>query len=213
MVEGTFHRGGEFGHLWVGEEKMRRSIIAVLVAVVALCVACDDGNLIKDPALRACVQREFDWYRDQGINKDYDVNNKEDLKIIELMFYCDNKGVKSLEGIEYLLNVNELRLENNEIEDLSPLAGHPKVYSVVVTNNKIRELKRVNEIGNLYELEISSNYISDISMLVDNKKLERLFLYNNCFSDASQCDALKQSLSELTIYGCEAENQHPERCQ
>ena len=184
-------------------------MVAMVVLLVA-CTACDDGNLIKDPALRACIQAEWDtWAKD----KHYDINNKDDLANVFSTFACESKGVKSLEGFEYLVNVTQLRLSGNEIKDFSPLAGHEKLISLDLDSNGIREIDSLHDLNVLHSVSLMGNFLKDIRLLKQFASLADIAIIDNCITDFNQCDEVKQTISEVSIVGCTASDQHPEKCQ
>jgi len=56
-----------------------------------------------------------------------------------------NKGVKDLTGINNLVNLGLLQAHNNEISDISPLAGtYKNLQFVFLNNNQISDLSSVS---------------------------------------------------------------------
>ncbi|MDU1833151.1 MAG: albumin-binding GA domain-containing protein, partial [Finegoldia magna] len=85
------------------------------------------------------------------LGKAQDLSKTPDFK------FSVTRGMKSLKGIEYATNLEKLKVNENEISDLTPL----------------KDLK------NLKYLELQRNRIVDLSPLSNLKKLEFLKLYNN----------------------------------
>ena len=99
-----------------------------------------------------------------------------DYYVIDLSGY----GLSDLEGIEIFSGCQELILDSNQIEDLTPL-------------------KNMN---NLIDLSLADNQISDVSALISLKKLARLNLTNNSVKDISVLKDCKE-LYSLTLDGNE----------
>ena len=78
-------------------------------------------------------------------------------------------GIESLEGLQYAVNLKSLDLSENDISDLSPLAG----------------------LENLTYLELDRNYISDLTPLGGLTGLVHLNLYNNEITDITPLAPLK----------------------
>ncbi|WP_300410901.1 cell wall-binding repeat-containing protein [Lagierella sp.] len=102
---------------------------------------------------------KFD-YSILGIPKD--LSGTKDFK------FAVSRGIKSIKGIEYAINLEKLKINENEIADINPLKG-------------LRKLKY---------LEIQRNRIVDISPLKDLKNLEFLKLYNNLIEDVTPLEGL-----------------------
>ncbi|MEJ8751476.1 cell wall-binding repeat-containing protein [Lagierella sp. ICN-221743] len=94
-------------------------------------------------------------------------------------------GIKSLEGLEYAVNMTSLDLTGNEVIDLTPL-------------KKCKNLETL-ELDDQYLAE-SGQYLTDISPLKDLTKLKKLVLKNNKIEDLSAIGSLTE-LEELNLYG------------
>ena len=94
-------------------------------------------------------------------------------------------GIKSLEGLEYAVNMTILDLTGNEVIDLTPL-------------KKCKNLETL-ELDAQYSMK-SGQYLTDISPLKDLTKLKKLVLKNNKIEDLSAIGSLTE-LEELDLYG------------
>lgn len=94
-------------------------------------------------------------------------------------------GIKSLEGLEYAVNMTILDLTGNEVIDLTPL-------------KKCKNLKTL-ELDDQYLAE-SDQYLKDITPLKELTKLKKLVLKNNKIEDLSAIGSLTD-LEELDLYG------------
>ena len=70
-------------------------------------------------------------------------------KDLEGVTYLDasNSGIKSLKGIEYFTNLEDLNLSGNEISDISSLKNLPKLKNADVTNQTISLPRQVTSIS------------------------------------------------------------------
>ena len=138
-------------------------------------------------------------------NKD-GILQKSEIKRIPRAVYWDNKGIKSLQGIENL-PVSEIHLNGNKISDITPvakLAGNVKTgeeqLSIELKNNRITSLKPFGiMMGKLKSspvdtLDLSNNLISDISYL-KNVSVKILNLSHNQVKTADSFFSNNQSFS------------------
>ncbi len=134
---------------------------------------------------------------------------------------CRTKGIVSLEGVQYLTDVTDMYLYNNQIEDLTPLKdlttlsflelnfnnvsdlkGLENITSLeflMVANNSVEDLHELTNLTNLFHLEFEKNYlINDIEPLRNLTNLERLYIDNNLINDISPLEGLTK-LTRLYI--------------
>ncbi|HSA34236.1 MAG TPA: leucine-rich repeat domain-containing protein [bacterium] len=190
----------------------RALIISVMAAAVAFCVACDDGNeAFPDPAFKACIENRLAQYSDI-YDTTYNINNEKDLEVVGLLS-CSDAGIKSIEGVEKLLNLNDLRLYKNQIESIEPIRDLEKLQDLDLSFNKIKDVEPISDAVKITYLQLSANYITDIRSLKTLVAMGVLYLDDNCISDiSSQCETLTTAISGLTIYG-EENQMDPQRCQ
>ena len=84
-----------------------------------------------------------------------------------------------------LTSLTELRLNDNNITDISPLAGLTNLERLFLANNKITDVSALAGLTNLIELSLRFNAIADISALVDLIDLKWLWLRGNLLNDSS----------------------------
>uniref|UniRef100_UPI0021AB62B0 leucine-rich repeat domain-containing protein n=1 Tax=Listeria farberi TaxID=2713500 RepID=UPI0021AB62B0 len=102
-------------------------------------------------------------------------------------------SIASIEGVQYLNNLTELRLENvdNSVSDLRPLSGLIKLEFISFYHSQISDLSPLSGLISLVDLHLSVNQITDISALSDLTNLRSLDMDHNQIIDLS-------SLSNLT---------------
>ncbi|EAE3746490.1 TPA: InlB B-repeat-containing protein, partial [Listeria monocytogenes] len=74
---------------------------------------------------------------------------------------------------------NSLKIGNNKITDLSPLANLSQLTWLEIGTNQISDINAVKDLTKLKMLNVGSNQISDISVLNNLSQLNSLFLNNN----------------------------------
>ena len=83
-----------------------------------------------------------------------------------------------------------LELYNNNISDISSLAGMVNLTRLYIYDNSVSDLSPLTEKINLQDLAIGDNSVSDLSPLAGSVHLVRLELYNNNISDISSLAAM-----------------------
>lgn len=101
-----------------------------------------------------------------------------------------NFGVRSLEGIQHLINVESLFFGNNDISDLTPLSNLVNLKGLSLQENQILDISPLSNLTQLTHLTIWDNQISDITALSELTNLVFLSLGGNQINDIS-------SLTEL----------------
>lgn len=144
---------------------------------------------------------------------------KNDLKIITRIS-APEEGIKSLEGLQYCVNLRVaelwgnkisyipdlsdldhleyLQLNGNFISDISGLSGLENIEVLILSGNNILDVSPLAGLTTLKELDLGGNSISDISPLKNLKDLELLYLSSNDISDISPLKNLT-SLKEIYL--------------
>lgn len=82
---------------------------------------------IKDKNLKLSIQQEL------GLPGEIRLGDMKDLVSLSV------KNVKSLDGLQYAINLKSLNIENNEIKDLSPLKNLKKLTNLKANPQMIYE--------------------------------------------------------------------------
>ena len=98
-----------------------------------------------------------------------------------------NRGIQDLTGLQLATNLKTLVLDDNQISDLSPIAGLIGLDSLWIFRNPVSDISPVRNLTNLISLAVSETLVTDLSPVAGLINLERLF-----FSDESS------SLSDLS---------------
>lgn len=88
-------------------------------------------------------------------------------------------GIKSIEGIQYAKNLKQLKLNENEISDISYLKDLYKLEYLEISRNRIVDLKPLENLTNLTFLKLYNNWIEDVTPLKNLTNLTGLDVHNN----------------------------------
>lgn len=106
-----------------------------------------------------------------------------------------NRGIESLEGLQYAENLESLDLSENRISDLSPLSGLDKLTYLEVDRNNIRDLTPLADLTGLEHLNIYNNFLESIEPL---RGLENLQFLDMHFANREGTVIDHSPLSSLT---------------
>ena len=113
----------------------------------------------------------------------------------------DDASIFALAGLEFATNLAYLSLGENNIVNLSPIAGLTNLDTLFLQRNSISDIAPLARLTNLTVLHLyENNNISDISPLKDLTNLTTLFLTNNSISNISPLSALI-NLDQLYLAG------------
>jgi len=145
-----------------------------------------------DPNLEAAI-------RDK-INKPTGDIYASDLETVTTLNTIGSKKIIYLTGLEFCINITQLNAYNNQISDLSPLAGLTKLQSLILDYNQIEDMSALSELANLERLNLNNNMVESIPDLQDLKQLRDLYLENNQLDDIDGVAGLT-ALEQLWIAG------------
>ena len=96
-----------------------------------------------------------------------------------------SRGIRDLTGLQFATNLSRLVIENDEVSDISPIAGLINLKELSFENNPISDLSPVKGLTNLTWLEFDRAQVSDISPVRGLTKLTHLEFHRNQVSDIS----------------------------
>ena len=100
--------------------------------------------------------------------------------------FAVTRGMKSIKGLEYAKNLKKLKLNENEIADISPLKNLTKLEYLEIQRNRIVDLKPLEKLTNLTFLKLYNNLIEDITPLSNLTNLTGLDLHYNVTVDGDE---------------------------
>ncbi|MFC1784100.1 leucine-rich repeat domain-containing protein [Candidatus Neomarinimicrobiota bacterium] len=126
---------------------------------------------------------------------------------LEALIYLDGstRNITDITGIEYCINLDTLRITNNQIEDISMLAGLDGLIFLSIGTNPITDIRILSNLINLKRLHmghiqatdfstiasltlleifgVAGNNLIDIGFLKDLQNLKTLYLSTNLITD------------------------------
>ncbi len=149
---------------------------------------------IPDSKLRTALEAEFGKSEGEAITAG-------DMASLTT-FTATGTSILSIRGLEHATNLTELKLEENSIWDLSPLAGLDKLELLQLGENIIVSVEPLRGLASLKELHLGRNAISDVEPLLDLRNLEILHLWsNNLDDDDLEVLARLTGLTQLLLSG------------
>jgi hypothetical protein len=122
------------------------------------------------------------------MNKQATDENLKVLGTIQSLEEFDAALTSSFSSIEFLRNQPNLRevdLWNDNISDISPLAGKKKLERLRLWGTKVTDLSALSGADSLCGLNLEGTAVKDISSLAGKKKLDRLSLKDTKVTDIS----------------------------
>ena len=179
---------------------MKISVLCVALAIIPLCLSAEvlhipDANLER--VLREAMQLDS--------NDHITVQHTAELRALN----AQNQGIKELSGLEYASNLTELRLGENPITDISPLA-HLTQLTLLRLNDcwTIDDINPLADLTQLNVLDLDRNLIVDLSPLTGLMALTSLDLRYNQIENLGPLANLTQ-LTRLLLSNNEIKDVRP----
>lgn len=157
--------------------------ILLVVGLLGMASACQketcSQDLFPDKNLEAVVRQEvFEKRNKTEPLTAKDVENISQIKGI-------GKGIKNLKGLEACVSLRSIWLDNNEIEDLSPIKDLKLVQQLMLKNNKIKDIAPLKELVKIQHLDLEGNQVEKIDSLSELSNMRSLYLGGNKIKDVS----------------------------
>jgi hypothetical protein len=156
--------------------------------------------LLSDPAASAAVifpDPNLEAVIREAINRPTGDIEESDLLGITYL-EGSGRGITDLTGLEYCVNLDELRPYDNQIVELLPLAGLTKLRTLILARNHIADLSPLAGLTDLTWLNLDENTIENVSPLAGLTNLRLLELAHNQISDARPLAGIS-SLYQLNL--------------
>jgi internalin A len=165
----------------------RKRIIFLILSIFASSVFAEKPINIPDYKLKACIEDTLG------------ITNPTSTDMLKLKSLEGNyRYISNLTGLEYALNLEQLSMHQNDINDLSPIAGLTKLRELSIGYNYISDISMLPKLINLEVIAMYSNQVSDITPLADMNNLRLLELSCNPITDFSPIYNLK-NLKHLSL--------------
>ncbi len=159
--------------------------------VWAACAAGGDAVAIADPSLDAAVRAELER-TDGPLSCD-------DLAALTILV-AEGVGIESLAGLQYATTLVTLRLNENAISDLWPLAGLTTIEHLQFHDNRVSDPAPLADLLALRVVMLGDNPIDSIEVLRDKDDLRYLGAARTTITDLSPL-ADKEQLIYLWVNG------------
>jgi internalin A len=168
------------------------SVGRVFLAVIWLALAGSDlraDGLFADPNLEAAVRRQVFAKRDTGEPlAEADVVNVSTVDARRL-------GIRSLVGLEKCRNLAMIELEGNQVADLAPVAGLPRLQFLDLRDNALENLAPLATLPSLQYLQLAGNRVRSVAALAGLTNLAALYLGGNRIEDITPLLGLRRLAS------------------
>ncbi|MCG9130042.1 leucine-rich repeat domain-containing protein [Candidatus Poribacteria bacterium] len=164
--------------------KRRKFLFLELIFFLIVCSLAQAADWMPDVHLEQAVREELDIPDEIPIHPG-DIAELHNLFLIEI-----EHGIRSLQGLEYAVNLRVLVVDRSEVSDLAPLAGLENLEALSVVKSEVSDLAPLAGLENLRVLKLYENRISDIAPLAGLVNLERLELHDNQISDLTPLTGL-----------------------
>ena len=149
---------------------------------------------IPDPNLRTAIAEELG----KSPNAPITVEEMERLRELDV----ENRGLRGLTGIQFATNLSWLYLRENQISDISPLAGLVELVRIDLSHNPVSDMSPLRGLKNLNHLSMNQTLISDISLVRNLPSLTIFGFRDTHVSDLSPLTGL----INMTALGFSNEN-------
>ena len=163
--------------------KLSRALLITIIYFLII-FGCKNSSPTEsnDPTVITFSDSKFEEVIREILNKPTGDITKEDmLSIYELSGI--EREIVNIDGIEYCENLTYLRIRNNRISDISPIANFKNLDYLNIRNNQITKLDALENLTSLTFLNFDSNQITDISVLSNLTNLRTLWGGYNQYSD------------------------------
>lgn len=177
-------------------------VFILLITLIFTLAACDGGSSIveeieDEPEIVEFQDENLEEAIRDEINKpDGDLYLSDVKEIKDLN--AAGIGIESLEGLQYLVNLESLFLNNNQISDIRVLSDLTELRSLYLWKNNVTDISPLENLTNLEQLNISANEVSDIKAVENLSNLYRIHFDQNEVNNISPISEL-QNLEWLTL--------------
>lgn len=179
---------------------IRRTLFVILALLLTFQLLpppsahANEGIIFGDPTVEQAVRAKLSL--PSGPITGDDMKSLQELKL------PSNPVIKSLQGLEYAVNLTKLDAQSNEIEDLSPLSQLTQLTLLNLNNNNVSDIGPLAGLAKLEEVHFSGNHIMDLSPLVSITSLKYADFTGNWIdvkapANQSAIQSLKQRLDTL----------------
>ena len=131
---------------------------------------------IPDPNLASEVRRHLDVSPGVAITQ-------LDMLKLKVADFTNGGQITDLAGLEYAINLRDLRLQNQGIQNITPLAKLSKLDTLDLEGNPINNITALADLTNLVNLFLDRTQINDLTPLAELTSLQSLSIDQNKIDD------------------------------
>ncbi|MCC9599219.1 leucine-rich repeat domain-containing protein [Stieleria sp. JC731] len=163
------------------------STLVLTTSLVATAAKADDAAEKKEGEAKAekVVSIFPDKALEEAVRKQVFAKKYNDEPIVaadvEKISRVEGVGqqIKNLEGLQHCHALMLIDLRDNQISDLTPIAGLKRLQSVSLSGNRIKSLEAVKDLTAMQLLDVSRNLIDDLKPLGAMSNLRTLYVAEN----------------------------------
>jgi hypothetical protein len=114
---------------------------------------------------------------------------------------AEELGITSLSGLEYCVSLENILMADNEISDITPLAGLTQLWGVHISWNDVSDISPLQGHTALTQLHLSQNPVTDLGPVASMTSLEQLVMGETHITDYSPLYGLPH-FSDIYLGSC-----------
>ena len=150
---------------------------------------------IKDPTLESKIKEQLK-IKDEKVTKDDMLR----LKKLDIRSHANHNPIESLKGIESAKNLKKLRIENQEIKDITLISELKSLKKLYLSSNEIEDITPIASLTKLSGLKITNNPIKNFFRYEDNKTNIPYFILIEALPITSDMTYLQRKKLEDYLY-------------
>lgn len=163
------------GHIIYYILKLQKSTFLPASLPIPPQVGDEEASIDLDPALEQVVRKL--------IKKESGSITPADVAEVTTIDARD-RGITSLEGLQHFAALRVLRLDKNNVQDLTPLAECKELREVFLTDNpRVKDIAPLAELPNLFRLTIHQTSVADFQPLAGHRALQNIEYHNAVIQD------------------------------
>ena len=167
-------------------------IVITVLWMFATIVTAQEPSWMPDANLHIAIREKL------GLSDEVPLT-KENIKQLT-HFEAQRKGIRSIQGLDFAQNLEDLNFGFNLIEDITPLRNLTKLRGLVLFGNQVSDISPLANLTRLAHFNGAGNPISDLRPLSQLVQLEDLDLWGCQISDVTPLAGLK-NLKTLRLGG------------
>lgn len=180
-------------------------VLSGLLLVFVICLSLPGQASMEQAFLEVSFQDE---QLEQAIKQILQKNENETVlqKDMESLTVVDlsDRGINSVQGLQYASNFTHLDLSNNEIDDIGPLQTLTKIRGLDISRNQIASIEALSSMADMGSLKVNRNKITSIEVIKQFPRLHTFEANDNqilsiqALTTATEVTWLKMSDNQIT---------------